>query len=231
MAQAPLRKDAALNRERLLAAAAELFAEQGLDVTLNDIAHRAGVGVGTAYRRFANKEEVIEALFDQRLEEVIAVAQEALNDPDAWHGLVTFLEQSLHMQFGDRGLTQIMNNPQLGHARVNETRAQQQGVVRADLDQTDLFFMQMALSTVTDLTRALAPDLYRRYLTLFLDGIRADGGPPTPMPAKALTANQVHALMTQKRRSPRQPAQSQQPPPASWHAEPKGTHSTRSGSA
>ena len=215
MAQAPLRKDAALNRERLLAAASELFAEQGLDVTLNDIAHRAGVGVGTAYRRFANKEEVIEALFDQRLEEVVAVAQEALDDPDAWHGLVTFLERSLHMQFGNRGLTQIMNNPQLGHARVNETRdriaplmtalverAQQQGIVRADLDQTDLFFIQMTVSAVTDLTRALAPDLYRRYLTLFLDGIRADGGPPTPMPTKALTANQVHALTTQKRHSP-----------------------------
>jgi AcrR family transcriptional regulator len=216
MTQAPLRKDAALNRERLLAAASELFAEQGLSVTLNDIAHRAGVGVGTAYRRFANKEEVIEALFDRRLDEVLAVAHEALDDPDAWHGLVTFLERTLHMQFGDRGLTQIMNSPQLGHARVDETRdriaplmtalvkrAQQQGAVRADLDQTDLFFIQMALSGVIDLTRALAPDLYRRYLTLFLDGIRADGGPPTPMPTPALTANQVHTLMTQKRRSTR----------------------------
>ncbi|MDQ2812580.1 MAG: TetR/AcrR family transcriptional regulator [Actinomycetota bacterium] len=214
MPPAPLRKDAALNRERLLAAAADLFAEQGLDVTLNDIAHRAGVGVGTAYRRFANKEEVIEALFDQRLEEVVAVAQEALDDPDAWHGLVTFLERSLHMQFGNRGLTQMMNNPQLGHNRVNETRdriaplmaalverAQKQGAARADLDQTDLFFIQLALSGVTDLTRALAPDLYRRYLTLFLDGIRTDA--PTLMPTRALTANEVHALMTQKRRSPR----------------------------
>ena len=62
-----LRKDAAPNRERLLAAAGELFAEHGLAVTLNDIAHHAGVGVGTAYRRFANKEEVIDALFEQRL--------------------------------------------------------------------------------------------------------------------------------------------------------------------
>ena len=213
MTQAGLRKDAALNRERLLAAASELFAEEGLDVTLNDIAHRAGVGVGTAYRRFANKEEVIEALFEQRLEEVVAVAREALDDPDAWHGLVTFLERSLHMQFGDRGLTQIMNYPQLGPARANETRdriaplmtalverAQQQGVVRPDFDQTDLIFIQMALSAVTEGTRALAPDLYRRYLTLFLDGIRADGAPLTPMPTQALSANQVHALMTQKRR-------------------------------
>src|ERR671921_857965 len=100
-----LRKDAARNRERLLAAAAELFAERGLNVTLNDIAHRAGVGVGTAYRRFANKDEVIDALFEQRLEGVIAVAEDALRDPDPWRGLVTFLARSLEMQFGDRGLT------------------------------------------------------------------------------------------------------------------------------
>ena len=216
MKQPRLRKDAALNRERLLTAANELFAEQGLNMTLNDIAHRAGVGVATAYRRFANKEEVIEALFDQRLDEVLSVAHEALEDPDAWRGLVTYLERTMDMQFGNRGLTQMINGPQLGNARVNQTRdrvaplmtalverAQQQGAVRADLDQTDLFFIQMALSGVTEVTRALSPDLYRRYLTLFLDGIRAEGGVPTPMPTQALSANQVHTLMTQKRRSPK----------------------------
>ena len=92
----PLREDAALNRERLLAAAGELFAERGLDVTLNDIAHHAGVGVGTAYRRFANKEDVIDALFEQRLDELAAVAaRRRWTDPDAWRGLVSFLERSL----------------------------------------------------------------------------------------------------------------------------------------
>src|SRR4051812_13511494 len=113
-----LRKDAALNRERLLAAASELFAERGLGVTLNDIAHHAGVGVGTAYRRFANKEEVIDALFEQSMHAVEAVAHQALDDPDAWGGLVTFLERTLQMQFGDRGLNQIINNPTLGDLRV-----------------------------------------------------------------------------------------------------------------
>src|ERR1700722_10791304 len=106
-----LRKDAALNRERLLAAASELFAEHGLEITLNDIAHHAGVGVGTAYRRFANKEEVIDALFEQRLQDVATVATEALEHPDAWAGLVMFLERASEMQFGDRGLNEIMNNP------------------------------------------------------------------------------------------------------------------------
>ena len=98
MTEAPLRRDAARNRERLLTATSELSTERGL----NDIAHRAGFGVGTAYRRFANKDEVIDALFEQRLQNVIAVAHEELEATDAWAGLVSFLERSLHMQFGDR---------------------------------------------------------------------------------------------------------------------------------
>src|SRR3954451_5764386 len=212
MTEAPLRREAARNRERLLTAASELFAERGLHVTLNDIAHRAGVVVGTAYRRFANKEEVIDALFEQRLQNVIAVAHEALEATDAWTGLMSFLERSLHMQFGDRGLTEIMNSPQLGRERVNQTRdriaplmtqlvnrAKEHGAVRPDFDQSDMFFMQMALAAIIDRTRRLAPDLYRRYLTMWLDGIRSPRGDFTPLPSAALTADQPHAAVTQQR--------------------------------
>ncbi|HST47063.1 TetR/AcrR family transcriptional regulator [Jatrophihabitans sp.] len=207
----PLRRDAERNRQLLLDAASELFAERGLGVTLNDIAHHAGVGVGTAYRRFPNKEAVIDALFEQRLQAVAAVAHEALEDPDAWRGLVTFLERTLHMQFGDRGLTEIMNNPALGRQRVSDARdriapliealvdrAKQQGTVRADLDQTDLIFLQVALSAILDSTRAIAPDLYRRYLAILLDGIRP-GGAPSPLPVRPLSAFQTHRAMTRNR--------------------------------
>src|SRR3954463_5158025 len=155
----PLRKDAARNRDRLLAAARELFAEHGLNVTLNDVAHHAGVGVGTAYRRFANKEEVIDALFEEGLRDVADLANEALASADAWAGLVLFLERSLHMQFGDRGLNQIMNNTALGRDRISDARdriaplihqlvarAKAEGVVRPDLEQSDLIFMQLGLS-------------------------------------------------------------------------------------
>jgi AcrR family transcriptional regulator len=207
-----LRKDAAANRQRLLDAARELFAERGLSVTLNDIAHHAGVGVGTAYRRFANKEQVIDALFEDGLQSIAAVAHEALADPDAWQGLVMFLERSLHMQFGDRGLNEIMNNSALGSARVSDARdriaplietivdrAKDQGVVRPDLEQSDLIFTQVALSAVMDASRTVQPDLYRRYLTIFLDGIRANRGSFTRLPAPALDAQQTHRAMTRKR--------------------------------
>jgi AcrR family transcriptional regulator len=208
-----LRKDAAENRERLLAAASELFAERGLGVTLNDIAHHAGVGVGTAYRRFPNKEALIDALFEKRLQAVVDVAQEALDDPDAWNGLLTFLERALSMRHGDRGLDEIMNNRLLGDERVSQVRdriapiitklvakAKRQGVVRPDFDQSDLIFIQLALSAITEATRDVSPALYRRYLTLFLDGIRTDRSTFTPLPAPALSAVDTHRVFTRRRR-------------------------------
>lgn len=208
-----LRRDAARNRELLLAAARELFAERGLSVTLNDIAHHAGVGVGTAYRRFANKEEVIDALFEESLQDVAAVAREGLDDPDPWRGLVGFLERSMHMQFGDRGLNEIMNNPALGDARVAEARdriapliealvdrAREHGVVRPDLDQTDIVFAQVGLSAIMDRSRSIEPDLYRRYLAIFLDGIRTERSSFTSLPVAPLSAEQTHRAMTPGRR-------------------------------
>jgi AcrR family transcriptional regulator len=208
-----LRKDAALNRERLLASARELFAEQGLGVTLNDIAHHAGVGVGTAYRRFANKEEIIDALFEERLQAVEAVAQQSLNEPDPWLALTGYLERTLEMQFGDRGLHQILNDPTLGDERVNDVRrriapltvelverAKAAGVVRPDFAPTDVIFIQAALSPIIETTREVAPDLYRRYLALVLDGIRASDVTNSPLPVQALSSEVTHQAMTSKRR-------------------------------
>ncbi len=211
-----LRRDAAENRARLLAAARELFAEHGLGVTLNDIAHHAGVGVGTAYRRFPNKEAVIDALFEERMEDVETAAREALEEPDAWQALAGYLERTLQMQFGDRGLNQILNDPTLGDARINDVRvriaplvvelverAKEQGVVRPDLEPTDVIFIQAALSTIMDSTRDLAPNLHERYLVLFLDGIRAGRSDVSPLPAPALSSEVTHLAMTSERRRAR----------------------------
>ena len=208
-----MRKDAARNRERLLNAARELFAERGLNVTLNEIAHHAGVGVGTAYRRFANKDEVIEALYDESLEEVAAVVHQALAEPDAWRGLVLYFERSLEALLHNRALTQIMNNPRLDEGRVTEARdriapllerlverAKAEGAVRHDLEQSDLVFVQDGLASVMDRTRSIKPQLYRRYLAMFLDGIRADREALTDLPEAALSADQTHAAMTLERR-------------------------------
>jgi AcrR family transcriptional regulator len=208
----PLRKDAARNRERLLKAARQLFAERGVDVTLNDIAHHAGVGVGTAYRRFANKDAVIEALYDESLDEVAAMAHQGLAELDAWRGLVHYLERSLDSLLHNRALTQILNSPGLDEARVAEARdriapllerlverAKAAGAVRPDLEQSDLVFIQEGLAAVMDRTRSIKPQLYRRYLAMFLDGIRADRESLTDLPEAALSADQTHAAMTLER--------------------------------
>jgi AcrR family transcriptional regulator len=77
----PLRKDAERNRRRILDAARELFAERGLGVTLNDIAHHAGVGVGTVYRRFPDKSRLIEELFEQQIGELVALMERLWRTP------------------------------------------------------------------------------------------------------------------------------------------------------
>src|SRR5437763_16995374 len=87
----PLRKDAERNRRRILDAAAELFSERGLGVTLNDVAHHADVGVGTVYRRFPNKQLLIDALFEDRFADIVQLAQDGLDNPNPWQGLVGFL--------------------------------------------------------------------------------------------------------------------------------------------
>src|SRR5580700_5755397 len=102
----PLRRDAARNRQRVLKAASEVFTERGLDVSLDEVARHAGVGVGTVYRRFRTKEDLVEALFLDRSEEVAALAGEAGEASDPWSALVRFMEQTTEMLAGDLGLRQ-----------------------------------------------------------------------------------------------------------------------------
>src|ERR1041385_4532422 len=104
----PLRAAAVRNRERILAAAADVFADRGLDVSLDDVARHAGVGVGTVYRRFPGKEALAEALFHDRLDGLVALAGHALARPDAWEGLVWFLEQAGALLATDRGMRQVL---------------------------------------------------------------------------------------------------------------------------
>lgn len=203
-----LRRDAVRNRERLLAAARQVFAEQGFEVTLDDIARHAGVGVGTAYRRFANKGELLNAIFAEQTIELAAAADAAHADPDPWHALVSYLERSLALQLRDRALAQIVSGDRLSveqhdwnrdvmapKNRAIVARARDAGVLRDDVEGTDLTFIQVGLNAIMGRSRDTHPDLYRRYLHLLLDGLRAEPGNPTPLPVAALTSDQTHAVM------------------------------------
>src|SRR3954465_14930674 len=97
----PLRADAERNRQRLLQAAGELFAQRGTGVGLDEIAHHAGVGVGTAYRRFPCKADLIEAIFEERIAGLTAAAEAGLAEADPWQGLVTWMERSVELHATD----------------------------------------------------------------------------------------------------------------------------------
>lgn len=207
-AEKPLRKDAERNRRRILDAAAELFTERGLGVTLNDIAHHADVGVGTVYRRFPNKELLIDALFEERLAEFAALAEEALADPDPWLSLVGFLERSLELQVRDKGLKELLLGAPEGCARVSDMRerviplvaglvdrAHAAGVLRADVEVGDVAAIQWMVVGIVDHTRDVQPDLWRRYFALLLRAIRAGSPVDEPLPVDALTTDEVAQLM------------------------------------
>jgi AcrR family transcriptional regulator len=189
----PLRRDAELNRRRLMVAAREVFRERGLAATLDDVARHAGLGVGTAYRHFANKEELVDAVFEDMIDRVEASAREAAADPDPWHGLASSLEKVCELQAHDRGLREVMlgtGKAAQRHALVDRrikplvdpliARAKEQGALRADMEPLDLPMIQLMVAAVTDQTGE--PDLWRRYLRLLLDGMRTqpDGTEPLP---------------------------------------------------
>jgi AcrR family transcriptional regulator len=195
----PLRADAERNRQRILDAARELFAERGLDVTLDDIARHAGVGTGTAYRRFPNKDALIEALMVERIDEIAAIARERLEDPDPWAGLAGFFEGALALQASDRGLKDVLfsgtrGREQVAHARQQIApivarlvrRAVDAGVVRSDMSTTDVPVINFMLNTLVDLGRDVEPELYRRYLAIVLDGLRPRRDDTTELPVGAL---------------------------------------------
>ena len=188
----PLRKDAARNRALLVDAAREVFAERGLEASLDDVAHRAGLGVGTAYRHFANKYELAAAIFAEAVDRVIELAEHAAESPDAWTGIVTFLEGTAEMQTADRGLREVLmgvHDPEKMeqiHDRLSPAmhrmveRGKQAGQVRPDVEVTDLGIVVLMLCTVADVTGDAAPDLWRRYLPMLLDGLRTGTELPVP---------------------------------------------------
>jgi AcrR family transcriptional regulator len=194
----PLRADAERTRARLLAAAGELFAARGLGVGLEEIARHAGVGVGTAYRRFRDKQALIEALFEDRIAGVEALARDALEREDPWEGLAAFMDGAVRMQVADRGLKEALfssersslptENARARIAPLIEAlvrRAQAAGRLRPDVDVTDLPLLQFLLSGVAEFGAELAP----RYLAIVLDGLRTPD--PSPLPVPALTPDEL----------------------------------------
>jgi AcrR family transcriptional regulator len=204
----PLRRDAQLNRQRIIEAAREVFAVRGLAATLDDVAHHAGVGIGTVYRRFPTKEALVEAALEDRLAEFAETAEAALRAPTGWDGLVAFLRIVAGMHAADRGLRDVALGAGFGlrhHERIGERmeplvhqlieRARTEGSLRPDVTAEDLPPLLMMISELAHHSHPVRPDLYGRYLQLLIDGLRHSPG--TGELGRPLTRDDVDALARQ----------------------------------
>lgn len=195
-----LRADAARNRELLLAAAQDAFAEHGLDASVADIVERAGVGKGTFFRHFPTKNDVITAIIDHHSTALIAVGEGLLNADDPGEALLAFLLDAGSRK-AQRALSSLVPT---GH-EINDQydrligtisslleRAQHGGAVRDDITATDVFLLMCAPNHIVGLLPNPSTDLWQRYLTLIFDGLRSDGAHPLPHPAPNLADHAEH---------------------------------------
>lgn len=199
-----LRADAERNRQRIIEAARAVFAERGLDAPLDAIAERAGVGQATLYRRFPRREELVVACFAPKLTEYAEAVEDALRESNAWVGLCAYVERICGMQAADPGVQDVLTTTfptargveaQRAHAfeRLRELirKAQDQGSLRADFVPEDVVLILLANAGVVRVMRAAAPEAWRRFVGLMLDGLRADCArplPPPPTPAQTYRA-------------------------------------------
>jgi AcrR family transcriptional regulator len=192
-----LRADARRNRAAVIAGAKRLFAEQGLDAQMPDVAKAANVGVGTVYRHFPTKDCLIAALVRERFDRFAERAHEDLESEDAWEGFCDFIRFAAQMQADDRGLEEVMGSrPEMMETAATEVglpeladrlvkRAQASGQLRRDLDWQDVPMIACGLGCVTQDTPSESVGRWPRLVEIILDGLRAPGSGKLPKPLRA----------------------------------------------
>jgi AcrR family transcriptional regulator len=180
------RADARRNRKRILSAAREQFAEHGIEVHIERIARAAGVGVGTVYRHFPAKEDLLQALADERFAFFAEKARAALDDPDPWNGFCEFIREAARVTAEDRAMSEAMDQrPFLCAAAADKVglleldrklieRAQAAGSMRADFTAEDVPSLMRGLARATASYGDGPPAMsWERYLEIMLAGLRA----------------------------------------------------------
>ncbi|MGW4370741.1 TetR/AcrR family transcriptional regulator [Nocardia takedensis] len=205
-----LRADAARNQQRIVAAARELFADHGLEITLDDVAERAGVGVGTVYRRFANKKELIAEVFEQNVAEFAAAAEEAARHDDAWLGLVQFFEYACRHLATNRGFSEVMLELEEDDVdrfasvrdRMKPTiagvieRAAAAGALAPGVEASDFFALIHMVDAIAEFSKPVNPATWQRYMAIALNGVRSDSVPRRELTTPPLTDDEVDQAKT-----------------------------------
>jgi AcrR family transcriptional regulator len=194
-ARPALRADAERNRERLIAAAREVFAERGLDVPVEDVARHAGVGVATLYRRFPTRADLIAGAFEAKMAAYADAVAYALAEPDPWVGFCGYIERVCGMQAEDRGFAHVLTmtfptaqqfESERGRAYHGfldlVSRAQAAGKLRDDFVGEDLAMLLMASAGVIAGTADVAPDTWRRFAAYMIQAFGAHNSEPLPPP-------------------------------------------------
>src|SRR3954453_6741311 len=189
-----LRADARRNHDAIIAAAKKLFADEGLDAQMPDVAKAAKVGVGTVYRHFPNKEDLIAALAAERFERLAEKAREGIEAEDPWEGLCDFIRFAAQIQADDRGLCEVMGSrPGVMAASALAVgldelcdklvkRAQRSGELRKDLDWQDIPMIACSLGRITAAEEGPALGRWPRLVEIAIDGMRAPGSSKLPKP-------------------------------------------------
>ena len=206
----PRRADAVRNREKVLDAAAEVFAEEGLKAPIEDVARRAGVGVGTVCRHFATKQLLLEAVLTRMYESMLERARAAAAEPDAaaafekfFIGLGDF--HTRHRAFAE----QAANELDLATVPVREelraaisqlvTRAQEAGALRTDIGPADVSLLFSAAAHASSVVGDFQPVLRERYVRIILDGLRPHDDAST-LPGRPLSYAELQRLKERRKK-------------------------------
>ncbi len=198
-ADRPLRRDAEQNRQRLLDAAADVFADRGLEASVDEIARAAGVGMGTLYRRFPTKDALISALVHDVLSTMLEIAREGTARSDGT-GLEYFLEAVSAYQAAHRGCLARLWNAGPEHELVQEirrlievmlTEAKRHGKVRADITGADVTIALWAIRGIIETTQGRAPEAWQRHLDVYIAGLRPAAD---PLPDRVLSREKLDGL-------------------------------------
>ncbi|MFJ6438803.1 TetR/AcrR family transcriptional regulator [Streptomyces sp. NPDC091416] len=190
-----LRIDAERNRDRILAAARRLYACDGLGVSMAAVAREAGVGKATLSRRFTTREELVNAVFADRMDAYAAAVSAALAEPDPWCGFTGYVWAVCSMQAADRGFSDVLTMTFPADLVIEERRAEsyygfldliarakETGHLREDYTDRDMPILLMANAGVVNAAGNAAPDAWQRLVAHMLRSYATPGAPLDPMP-------------------------------------------------
>jgi AcrR family transcriptional regulator len=203
-----MRADAERNRQRILAAARRLYASEGLDISMTAVAREAGVGKATLFRRFSTPQELIDAVFADRMDAYVRATDEARADEDPWRGFLRYITAVCEMQADDRGFAAVLTLtfPAAEALEARRTRAHQgfleiierarsTGYLQRDFASEDLVLVLMANAGVISATATDAPDSWRRLIGHLLRGFARPGAPVPSLPP-APSSDDLYRAMT-----------------------------------